>query len=828
MKNIRLKPILPYLSAILLFVIISLAFMNPVLEGKMLMQQDVVRHKGMSKELVDYREKTGKEALWTNSMFSGMPAYQISVKYKTNLVQYFDKIIRLGLPRPVDYVFLYMIGFFILLLVLRVNPWLSIAGAIAFGLSSYFFIIFEAGHNSKAHAIGYMAPVIAGIILTYRGKYLAGGVVTMLAMALEVLAGHPQITYYLGLLLLIFGAFELVDTIRTKDYAHFSKATAVVIIAVGIAVLTNIASLWATWEYGKETIRGKSELNTEQENRTSGIDKDYATQWSYGISETMSLFIPNVNGGGTSALGENESSLKNVNPKYKEYVGNSNQYFGTQPFTSGPVYVGAVIILFFIFGLFVVKGRMKWWLIAGTLFSIILAWGKNFMLPTDLFLDYFPGYNKFRAVSMILVIAEVTIPLLAVLALNEIYKSPAVLKQKLKIGGTGINMFWLAFGITALIALIFALVPSLFLQFITPEELASLAQQKTTNPGTAGQYAELYANIAVARESVVKADAVRSLIFVVLAGASVWLYGLGKLNKGLFTAVLVLLIVIDMWGIDKRYLNDDNFVSSSKIEKPYTKTQADEVILKDKDPNFRVLNFTVDPFADPGTSYFHKSIGGYHAAKLRRYQELYDHQIKKNFNIKVLNMLNTKYFIQPNESKKPVVVPNPGALGNAWFVQNHKEVANANEEIEALSNFDPEKTAIVDERFTNQLNSFSLKTDSTARISLIEYQPNQLKYQSNTQVDQLAVFSEIYYDKGWNAYIDGAPANYFRANYVLRAMVVPAGKHLIEFKFEPSAYRIGEMISLIASIILILLILAFAWNEVKNCRLSKNTILEDQ
>ena len=818
MNNFRWKKSMPYFVGVLLFIIISLAYMNPVLEGRQLMQQDVIRHKGMAKEILDFREKTGQEALWTNSMFSGMPAYQISVKYPGNLVQYMDKAIRLGLPRPADYVFLYMLGFFILLLVLKVDPWLSLVGALAFGFSSYFFIILEAGHNSKAHAIGYMAPVIAGIILTYRGKYLAGGALTLLAMALEVLAGHPQITYYLGLLLLIYGVFKLVEAIRKKNYIHFGKATLVVIVAVGIAVLTNITSLWATYEYGKYTIRGKSELTTEKDNRTSGLDKDYATQWSYGISESMSLFIPNVNGGGTRSLGEDKGNLENVDPNYKEYVARANQYFGTQPFTSGPVYAGALVFLFFILGLFIVQGQIKWWLLAGTLFSILLAWGKNFMGPTEFFLDYFPMYNKFRAVSMILVLAEITMPLLAVLALNEVYKSPEVLKQKIKIGGMGLNVFWLSLGFSLFIALIFALVPSLFLNFLTPDELAQLAKQKASNPTAAGQYADLYANIAMARESIVKSDALRSLLFVVFGGASVWLFSLGKLKKGMLTGILLVLVVFDMWGIDKRYLNDDNFVSSRKLETPYAMSQADKIILKDKDPDYRVLNFTVDPFADASTSYWHKSIGGYHAAKLRRYQELYDHHIKKNFNIKVLNMLNTKYFIQPNESKKPAVVPNPRALGNAGFVKEINQVANADEELAALADFNPETTAVVNKKFSEQLTGFKAQADSSAQIALIEYQPNHLKYQSNTQSEQWAVFSEIYYEKGWNAYIDGEQQPYFRANYVLRAMRVPAGKHLIEFKFKPRVYRVGENISLVYSILLILILIGFVDSETNQCK----------
>jgi hypothetical protein len=458
MKKISLKGIIPYIAAIVIFIIISLVYLSPLLEGKKLKQDDIIRHKGMSKEVVDFREKTGEEALWTNSMFSGMPAYQISVKYKGNLVRYVDRIFKLGLPHPASLVFLYMIGFFILLMVLKVDPWLSIAGAIAFGFSSYFFIIIEAGHNSKAHAIGYLAPVLAGIILTYRGKYIAGGLLTLLFLALEIKAGHPQISYYLMLLLIVFGIAQLIEAIKTKNYLPFVKSTAVVIIAGLIAVLTNITSLWATYEYGKYTIRGKSELTTEQENRTSGLDKDYATQWSYGIGETWSLLVPNINGGASRPIGLNENALDKVNPQFKEYVANTSQYFGNQPFTSGPVYAGAIIIFLFIYGLFIIRGPMKWWLLVGTILSIMLAWGKNFMPLTDFFLEYFPGYNKFRAVSMTLVIAELTIPILAFITLNKVLTDQSYFKRKLNFFNYPVNPFYLSLIITAGISLLFALI----------------------------------------------------------------------------------------------------------------------------------------------------------------------------------------------------------------------------------------------------------------------------------------------------------------------------------------------------------------------------------
>lgn len=816
MSNISFKRIAPYIIAVILFVIISLAYLNPLLEGKKLRQGDITRFKGMSKEVVDFREKSGEEALWTNSMFGGMPAYQISVDYKGNLVKYFDKIFRLGLPHPAGLVFLYMLGFYILLLVLRIDPWLSIAGAIAFGFSSYFFIILEAGHNSKAHAIGYMAPVLAGVILTYRGKYIWGGILTLLFLALEIRAGHPQISYYLFLILLIFGIAELINAIKLKNYLPFIKSTAVVLIAAIIAVLTHITSLWATYEYGKYTIRGKTELSTEQENRTSGLDKDYVTQWSYGKGETFSLMIPNIKGGATGVIGDNEYALKNVDNQYKQHVAGNNQYWGNQPFTSGPVYAGSLIIFLFIYGLFIIKGRMKWWLLAATALSIMLAWGKNFMPLTDFFLDYVPVYNKFRAVSMTLVIAELTIPLLAFIALNQILTDPSNIKKKVNIFQFRINPLYLSFIITAGISLLFALLPNTFFNFLSDQEVQSIAQQKSTNPKYASQITDFYFNVEIARAAILKADAFRSFIFILIGGIVLWAFSNGKLKKSYTYIIVIALILVDMWAIDKRYLNNDNFVRKSKTEKPYHKTAADEFILKDVDPNFRVLNLTVDPFADASTSYFHKSIGGYHGAKLRRYQELYDHQIKGKFNMNVLNMLNAKYFIQPDENGKPSVMPNFQALENAWFVEEIKFVKDADEELETLSDFDPEKTAVIDERFNKYLEGFSPVFDSTAFIKLIEYKPNHLKYQVNTHKDQLAVFSEIYYEKGWNAYIDGKITPHFRADYVLRSMIVPAGKHLIEFKFEPEVYRIGEKISFASSLLLILLVIGYGIFEIRN------------
>ncbi|GAB4333282.1 MAG: YfhO family protein [Bacteroidales bacterium] len=805
MKQLNLKKLSGYIVPVILFLLITLAYFNPLLEGKQLKQDDIIRHKGMSKEIVDFRERTGEEPLWTNSMFGGMPAYQISVKYTGNLVKWVDRVFRLGLPRPADYVFLYMLGFFILMLVLRVNPWLAMAGAIAYGFSSYFFIILEAGHNSKAHAIAYMAPVLAGVIALYQGRIRLGVALTLLFMALEITAGHPQITYYLGLIILLLGITQLVSAIRNKTVPAFVRQSLLLAGAVLLAVSTNITSLWTTWEYSKVTIRGKTELSTEKENRTSGLDKDYATQWSYGIAETGTLLIPDFHGGASyGALSENS----NVARVLKQNQVPDNQirnllramptYWGTQPFTSGPVYVGAIVFFLFIFGLFYLKGPWKWWLLAATLLSVLLSWGKNFPLLTDFFLHYIPGYNKFRAVSMTLVIAELTLPLLGFWALAEAFRAQNNKEELMK------ALKW-SFGITGGILLLFALFPSLFFSFESPND--AIYKQ---------QFPDWLMNALIAdRKALLRSDAWRSLVFVLLSAGLLWAMFQQKLKAGYVLAGLTLLVLIDLWAVDRRYLDKEDFVSPRTMENPYPMTQADKLILKDPDPDYRVLNLTVDPFADASTSYYHKSIGGYHGAKLRRYQELYDYQIKGKMNPAVLNMLNTKYIIQPGANNKPEVVPNPGALGHAWFADTLMWVDNADEELDALTGLDPEHVAVADKRFQEVVGDFTPSHDSTALIQLIEYQPNHLKYQTNTAKDQLAVFSEIYYDKGWQAYVDGNPAPHFRVNFVLRAMVVPAGKHLVEFKFEPKSYYTGEKVSLAGSILLLLLVLYLAGMEIK-------------
>lgn len=799
MKYIQWKKWMPHLGAVLIFLVIAIAYMYPVLEGKVLNQNDIIQHKRMSKEIVDFREETGQEALWTNSMFSGMPAYQISVLYKANLVKYIDKIISLGLPRLIALIFLYMIGFYILLQTLRINPWLSIFGAIVFAFSSYFFIILEAGHNSKAHAIAYMAPVVAGIMLTYKGRYLLGGIISMLFLALEIRAGHPQITYYLMILTLIFVVFELLGAVREKQIQRFIKASVIILFASLLAVGTHTSNLWGTYEYGKYTIRGESELKKVETKNTGGLDRDYVTHWSYGISETLSLLIPNIHGGASlSDLGENSASFQELvnqgvaKNQARTMVKEMPVYWGDQPFTAGPVYAGSIVMFLFVMGLFLLKGRFKWWLIIATILSVLLAWGKNFMFLTDLFLDYFPLYNKFRAVTMTLVIAELSIPLLAIVTLDKIFKGSYEKNRILKAGKY-------AFYITGGISLVLFVLPGVFFDF----------------SGTSDGYVPdwLWEPLHDDRKRLLSMDALRSLIFISLAAISLYFFVQGKLKKNYLFAALIVLGLVDMWTVNKRYLNNDKFISERSFDKFFQPSRADKQILKDNDLYYRVANLTTgDIFSDAATSYFHKSVGGYHAAKMRRYQEMF----RGENQAVILDMMNTKYVIQMAEDKKPFAIQNPNAMGNAWFVNRFIVVNNADEELEAFDGFDLQQEAILNRSYNPGVEEFKFNHDNNASVKLTHYAPNALKYDFKSGSDEVVVFSDIHYDKGWKAFVDGEEKPYFRVNYVLRSMIVPKGAHTIEWKFEPKAYYVGEKISLASSILLIFLVLGGAMIELKN------------
>ena len=843
MKN-NFKQYLPHAIAVLAFAILTIIYFKPLFTGKELKQDDIARHKGMSKEIVDYRTKNNSEPLWTNSMFGVMPAYQISTLYPGNWIAKLDNAFKLFIPLPAGYLFLYCLGFFILLLCVNINPWLALVGGLAYGLSSYFIIILEAGHNSKANALGYLPALLGGILLLFKNRYWLGLSVTSLFTAMELNANHVQISYYGYILIgfIIFGYF--INALKTKTIGLFVKAFSLFLISTFIGLLPNFGNISTTNEYGKFSTRGKSELTINSQlknndyNKTSGLDEDYATQWSYGIGETFTFLIPDFKGGPSNSIkSADASALKKVNPEYREQVANSSSYFGNQPFTSGPVYLGAIIVFLALIGLFIIKNPIKWPIVIVTLLTITLAWGKNFMSLTDFFMHNIPGYNKFRAVSMILIVAELTIPLLAMLAINELFKIKNW-NDKIKLNLIKADLSLKKILITCLIivggfCLISYLFPDILNTFLADNEDKQLIEQAVSAGNPENQVkpyvAELMPQLEIARKAIFKSDAFRSLIFILLAFGSLYLFYTNKIKKEMLITSLGIFILIDLWTVDARYLNDKSFITKEQNMQSITsKTAADDEILKDSDINYRVLNLTVNTFNDAATSYYHKSIGGYHGAKLKKYAELIDFHIdneiksfykdaNKSFasdsamkvlfgNLQILNMLNAKYFILPGgENNAEIPLKNPMVNGNAWLVEKIVSVENANEEIISLGKINTKKEAVSQENF---IKSLGLKLNYSAKgdIKLISYQPNNLVYQSETSSEEFAVFSEIYYPKGWNAYIDGQLKEHASVNYVLRGLAIPAGKHKIEFKFEPVTYTNGNNIATIGSILLIITI----------------------
>lgn len=780
---------------IVVFALITLVYFSPVMQGKRLKQHDIEMYKGMSQEIVDYKAQTGEQSLWTNSMFGGMPAWNIGVPQSSNMMTYVGRVLSVGFPHPIGAVFISMLGFFILLLVLDCKIWISFIGALAYGFTSYLFIVIGAGHNSKAVAMAYMAPVIAGILLTYKGKYLWGTVLTAIALALEIRAGHLQITYYLLLIVICIVIGELVEAVRKKKYMHFLKASGILAAVAIIAILTCTTTLYANYEFGKETMRGKPVLSKGVDNQTKGLDKDYITQWSYGIGETWSLMIPNVKGGASAYIGNDNPALEKCDPRFRSTIAQQNSYWGDQPITSGPVYVGAIVCFLFVLGLFVVKGKYKWVLLAATLLSILLSWGKNFMGFTDFFIDYFPGYNKFRAVSMTLVIAEVCMPLLAFLALAEIFKNPDVIKQNKQ-------YLYISLGITGGLCLLFYALPQTFFNFLSVDEAMQFKQLQ------AGQDGAIYTTFAneleKVRVAIFRADAIRSFLYIYIAGIVILLTVSGKMNKKYMFPILALLVLVDMYTIDRRYLNNSNFIDKRKADKPFVMSEVDKQILQDKDLDYRVINLTVSTFNDASTSYFHKSVGGYHGAKLRRYQDIINQYLnKRDLNYwKVLNMLNTKYIIYPKDSQK-IASKNYEAFGNAWIASDIKWVGTPNEEIDAIADTDVHNVAIVNEEFRNVVGDFHA-SPSEGTIQLVDYKPNQLKYSFDSSKDELVVFSEIWTSKGWTMWIDGVENPLFRADYILRSAIIPAGQHEIVMRYEPRIWRVGNTIQLITSLLILI------------------------
>lgn len=825
MKIYPVKTILPYLIAIIVFLVLIFAYFSPMLSGKQIKASDTVHFQGMSKEIVDHEEKTGEKALWTNSMFGGMPTYLISTPNSSNLTRYIHRILSLWNNRPASFLFLYFIGFYIALLAFRVNPWLSIVGSIAFAFSTYFFIIIIAGHSSKAFAIAYMPPIVAGVYLAFNGRRLLGVILTGLFLSLQLLVNHLQITYYTLLILTIFGIYKFIDAVLKKELPGFFKTVLVLLIPLILAIGTNLTGIWTTYEYGKYSTRGESELSNDSENKTKGLDKDYIlNDYSYGIAESFNLFIPNLVGGAHSnVLGtksETYQTLRQMNvPNAREIVNQLPAYWGPQRYTAGPMYIGAVVIFLFFFGCFFLKYRIKWWLIAATVLSVLLAWGNHFYLLSDLFIDYIPGYNKFRTVSTILVMAEFSVPLLAILAIKKLLEGEHSKQDFFK-------AFKWALMITGGIAFIFLAFPGIFLNFRSPAD---------QNYVDAGWPQILLDSMADDRKQILQTDAFRSLIFVLLTAGLLLAFQLKKISLKILYILLALILLLDLWPVNKRYLNNDHFVTKKEAKNPYTATIADTEILSDPDLSYRVLDLASgNPFSDSRASYFHKSIGGYHGAKMKRYNELVEFHIggylQNLINVfrndptpesidrslqryRVLNMLNNKYIII-NPVSSPIL--NTHALGNSWFIEKIRLVENADEEIAALGSFDPAREVIVDKRFESYIKDLEPGTDTAGFIRLLEYQPDYLVYESNCSTPQIAVFSEIFYEKGWNAYVDDELTSHFRVNYILRGMVVPEGSHTIKFRFEPSSYYTGRKISLACSTLLILLLIGIPVFVVSN------------
>ncbi|MBF1549178.1 MAG: YfhO family protein [Prevotella salivae] len=813
-----LKKYLPDVLVVIIFAVISFAYFFPAdLDGRILYRHDSSAGRGAGQETAEYHERTGKVSRWSNATFSGMPTYQTAPSYQSvSVLNQAVKAYHLWLPENVWYVFAYLLGFYILLRAFDFRQSLAALGSIVWAFSSYFFIIIAAGHIWKVMALAYLPPMIAGIVLAYRGKYLWGFIVTAIFAAFEVDANHVQMTYYYLFIILFMIIAYLVDAIRKKRMAQFVKATAVCAAGALIGILMNISNLYHTWQYAQESMRGKSELvKKDAANQTSsGLDRDYITQWSYGVDETWTLLVPNAKGGASVPLAANTEAMKKADPNFMQIYQQLGQYWGDQPGTSGPVYVGAFVLMLFILGLFIVKGPIKWALLAATILSILLSWGHNFMPFTNFFLDYIPMYSKFRTVASILVIAEFTIPLFAMMALKKIVDEPKLLTKKAK-------FVYISFGLTGGIALLFALMPTLFFSdFISSQELEAFKSIP------AEYLSPLESNLRSIRESIFTADCWRSFWIIVIGTLLLFLYKFKKLKAEYMVGAIAILCLIDMWQVNKRYLNDEMFVEKSVREQAQPMTQTDRQILQDKSLDYRVLNLASNTFNENETSYYHKSIGGYHAAKLRRYQELIDAYISPEMQkmmpaitkaggdmtkvngdslFPVLNMLNAKYFIVPLQANQTVAIENPYVYGNAWFVDKVTYVKNANEELDALGKLNLRHEAVADARFQSQLGE-SKNQDSTSIVKLTAYEPNQLTYDVRSATGGIVVFSEIFYPE-WTATVDGKPVEIGRVDYVLRALNVDKGHHKVVLTFDPKSVKQTETVAYLSYGVLLLVVL---------------------
>ena len=813
-----LKKCLPDILAVLLFAVLAFAYFFPAdIEGRILYRHDASAGRGAGQEGIEYLQKTGERSRWTNALFGGMPTYQMAPSYgSTNLLTKAVDAYHLWLPENVWFVFAYLLGFYILLRAFDFRQHLAALGSIIWAFSTYFLIIIAAGHIWKVWALAYLPPMIAGLVLAYKGRYLWGLLLTAIFTAFEINANHVQMTYYYLFIILFLIIAWFVEAIQQKQLVRFAKATGVCIAGAAIGVCINLSNLYHTWQYSQESMRGKSELvkKNSQNQTSSGLERDYITQWSYGIDETWTLLIPNTKGGASMPLSESKTAMDKADPNYESIYQQIGQYWGEQPGTSGPVYVGAFVMMLFILGLFIVKGPVKWALLAATILSILLSWGKNFMGFTDFFLDYVPMYAKFRTVASILVIAEFTIPLLAMLALKEVM-SGEVKKEKLKVP------LIVSFVLTGGVAMLFSLMPSFFFDsFISSSEMHAL---QTLPPE---HIQPLIANLTEMREAVFTADCLRSF-YIILVGTGLLLAFLyGKLKKEYTIGIILVLCLVDLWTVNKRYLNDDMFVPKSEREAPQEKSQTDELILRDTSLDYRVLNLASNTFNENETSYYHKSIGGYHAAKLRRYQEMIETYINPEMQqlfgavseaggdmtqvngdsiCPVLNMLNTKYFIFPLQGGQTVPIQNPYVYGNGWFVDQITYVDNANKEIETVGKIDLRHQAVADVKFKTQLGEAAVQ-DTASIVTITSYEPNRLTYDVNSGKGGVLVFSEIYYP-GWTATVDGKAVELGRVNYILRAIHIQPGQHQVELAFFPKSVDMTETIAYIAFALLLLILI---------------------
>jgi hypothetical protein len=796
-----------HLAIIGLFAVLCFIYFPSAWQGKELYQHDVLQAKAGQKEILDIQKRDGDLPLWTNSMFGGMPTYQVLIDLPSNVGTYIMRAFKTVFPHPIDVVLLYFLGAYLLFNVLRVRPWLAALGAIAFAFTSYNFIYIEAGHSSKAYAIAFLAPILAGILLTFRGNYVWGAVILAFSMALEIRVNHIQVPYYMFIGVLLLIAIELYHAYKQKTLPTFGKAIAVQAVTLVLAIAVNASLLWPTYEYSQLSTRGKSNLTAQNalSKPTQGVDKEYAYQWSQGIGESITFLIPNAYGGGFTTQVKEDGHLvkllQNNGASKEQAIAGARSlptYWGEKPFTSGPWYFGASIVFLFILGLIFVKGRFKWWLAGSSLLFLLLAFGRHFPYVSDLFFNYFPMYNKFRAVESTLIILSLLVPILAVLGLNEVITAGDKIKDLPK-------KVLIVFGSLAAICLIIALVPDLLLSFkgsSYPQILEGLAQQI----GDRSFAEQLTAALVKDRAALASADAFRSLIILTITFGLVWFMIKNKLNHQAGILLIAGVVLIDLWTVDKRYLNETRFVEPLQLNREFNALrQVDELILMDKNPNYRVFDLTTNPFQDARTSYYHKSIGGYHAAKLMRYQELIENHLSQAFNEDVLDMLNVRYaIVAEGQSGNQRIQRRESAAGNAWFVDRVNYVNTNDDEMKALSSFDPKKEAFVHESFKQHLDNRKLRPVQNASIQLTSYRPDHLVYEYSSPSDGFAVFSEIWYDKGWKAFVDGEEYPIIRANYVLRGLQLPGGNHTVEFKFEPASYHVGEIISLIASIILVL------------------------